>query len=137
MKITITNNVAFLGEQHRFLHNTRTATLPCRPNVQMSVPSNLKMSVSPAFWRVVGATSMAVLSMSDGELRRLEVLRDLDRRRLMPAAAEGRPGHHSSRPRWRSVIAPGGPAAGGYSTISRLRPRTSTSTSRPRTGGRA
>jgi hypothetical protein len=22
----------------------------CRPNVQMSVPSNLKMSVSPAFW---------------------------------------------------------------------------------------
>jgi hypothetical protein len=26
----------------------------CRPNVQMSVPSNLKMSVSPAFWWAVG-----------------------------------------------------------------------------------
>jgi hypothetical protein len=26
----------------------------CRPNVQMSVPPNLKMSVSPAFWRAVG-----------------------------------------------------------------------------------
>jgi hypothetical protein len=26
----------------------------CRRNVQMSVPSNLKMSVSPAFWRAVG-----------------------------------------------------------------------------------
>ena len=26
----------------------------CRPNVQMSVPSNLKMSVSPAFWRALG-----------------------------------------------------------------------------------
>jgi len=36
------------------LHNTRTALCRCRPNVQMSVPSNLKMSVSPAFWWAVG-----------------------------------------------------------------------------------
>jgi hypothetical protein len=26
----------------------------CRPNVQMSVPSDLEMSVSLAFWRAVG-----------------------------------------------------------------------------------
>jgi D-threo-aldose 1-dehydrogenase len=29
----------------------------CKPNVQMSVPSNLKMSVSPAFWRALGGDS--------------------------------------------------------------------------------
>ena len=29
---------------------------------------------------------MTVLSVSDGELRRLEVVQDLDQRRLMPAA---------------------------------------------------
>jgi hypothetical protein len=29
----------------------------CRPNVQMSVPSNIKMSVSPAFWRALGGDS--------------------------------------------------------------------------------
>jgi len=45
----------------------------------MSLPSNLKMSVSPAFWWAMGAASMTVLSVSDGELRRLEVLRDVDR----------------------------------------------------------
>src|SRR5215471_5549873 len=33
-------------------HNYQIRT--CRPNVEMSVPSNLKMSVSPAFWRAVG-----------------------------------------------------------------------------------
>jgi hypothetical protein len=32
-------------------------SFPCRPNVQMSVPSNLKMSVSPAFWRALGGDS--------------------------------------------------------------------------------
>src|SRR6516164_291266 len=31
--------------------------MACRPNVQMSVPSNLKMSVSPAFWRAMGGDS--------------------------------------------------------------------------------
>ena len=31
----------------------------------MSVPSNLKMSISPAFWRAVGGGSMTVLSVSD------------------------------------------------------------------------
>ena len=69
---------------------------------------------------------MVVLSMSDRELRRLEVLQDLDRRRLTPAAAK-------AGPRQGSMVAPGRPAAGGYSTISRLRPRISTSTSRPST----
>jgi transposase len=64
--------------------NTNSA---CRPNVQMSVLSNLKMSVSAAFWRAVGATSVAVLSMSDGELRRLEVLRDVNRGGLPVSAA--------------------------------------------------
>ena len=39
----------------------------CWPHVQMSVPSNLEMSVSPVCWRAVGV-SVAVLSMSDGEL---------------------------------------------------------------------
>ena len=37
-----------------FFHNWSLAFANCRPNVQMSVPSNLKMSVSPAVWRVVG-----------------------------------------------------------------------------------
>src|ERR1700751_3915852 len=39
---------------HQVFHKRCYTTLTCRPNVQMSVPSNLKMSVSPAFWRAVG-----------------------------------------------------------------------------------
>src|SRR6516165_8749385 len=35
-------------------HNGDVLSVYCRPNVQMSVPSNLKMSVSPAFWRAAG-----------------------------------------------------------------------------------
>jgi hypothetical protein len=76
-------------------------TFSCRPNVQMSVPSNLKMTVSPAFWRAAGATSVAVLSVSDGELRRLEVLRDVDRGGLpVRAAAQqlGRPRFFEIKP---------------------------------------
>jgi transposase len=34
-------------------HNGDSACFVCRPNMQMSVPSNLKMSISPAFWRAV------------------------------------------------------------------------------------
>ena len=61
----------------------------CKPNVQMSVPANLKMSVSQLFGGLWGATAVAVLSVSDGELRRLEVLRDVDRNGLpMRAAAQ-------------------------------------------------
>ena len=55
----------------------------------MSVPSNLKMSVSSAFWRAVGDDFVAVLSVGDGELRRHEVLRDVDRGGLpMSAVAQ-------------------------------------------------
>jgi hypothetical protein len=44
----------------------------------------LKMTLPRGFSGVFGVT---VRLMSDGELRRLEVLQDLDRRRLAPAAA--------------------------------------------------
>ena len=70
----------------------------------MSLPSNIKMSVSPAFWWAMGAASMTVLSVSDGELRRLEVLRDVDRGGLPVRAAAQLLGR-SERQVWRLLKA--------------------------------
>jgi hypothetical protein len=47
------------------------------------------MTLPWGFRRVFGVT---VRLMSDRDLRRLEVLQDLDRRRLTPAAAKAGPG---------------------------------------------
>jgi len=87
----------------------------------MSVPSNLKMSVSPAFWRAVGAASMGVLSVSDEELRRLEVLRDVDRGRLPVRAAAQLLGR-SERQVWRLLKAFRGAGAAGLVSKKRGRP---------------
>src|SRR5215475_3845339 len=50
----------------------------------MSPVCQLEMTLPRGFLGVFGVT---VRLMSDGELRRLEVMQDLDRRRLTPAAA--------------------------------------------------
>ena len=70
----------------------------------MSVPSNLKMSVSPVFGGLWGATAVAVLSVSDAELKRLEVLRDIDRGGLAVGAAAQLLGR-SERQVWRLLKA--------------------------------
>jgi hypothetical protein len=51
------------GPADNLIHNRIEENRKCRRNVQMSVPSNLKMSVSPAFGGPWGAASMAVLSI--------------------------------------------------------------------------
>ena len=51
----------------------------CRPSLRCQPPR--------PFGGLSGATSVAVLSMSDGELRRVEVLRDVDRGGLPVGAA--------------------------------------------------
>jgi predicted DNA-binding protein (UPF0251 family) len=94
----------------------------CSRNVQMSAPSQLEMSVSAAVWRAVGATSVAVLSMSDGELRRLEVLRDVDRGGL-PVGAAAQLLERSERQVWRLLKA--FRAAGAPGLISKKRGRPS------------
>jgi hypothetical protein len=63
----------------------------------MSPPSKLEMSVSPVVLWAVGATSVTVRSMSDAELRRLEVVRDVDRGGL-PVGAAARLLERSERP---------------------------------------
>src|SRR5712664_641667 len=87
----------------------------------MSVPSQLEMSVSAAVWRAVGAMSVAVLSMSDGELRRLEVLRDVDRGGL-PVGAAAQLLERSERQVWRLLKAFRAEGAPGLISKKRGRP---------------
>src|SRR5271167_3631677 len=76
----------------------------CRPNVQKSVPSNLKCQSPRFFGGLWGTISVTVLSVSDGELRRLEVLRDVDRGGL-PISAAAQLLERSERQVWRLLKA--------------------------------
>ena len=60
------------------------ASLTCRRPIKMSLLCHLEMTLPRIFREVSGVT---VRLMSDKKLARLEVLRDLDQRRLTPAAA--------------------------------------------------
>src|SRR3954464_7514579 len=60
------------------------ATTTCRRLIRMSLLCQIGMTLPRIFREVAGVT---VRLMSDGELARLEVLRDLDQRRLTPTAA--------------------------------------------------
>ena len=69
----------------------------------MSVSSNLKISVSRAFWRAVGGDSSGGAERErcrTEELKRLEVLRNVDRRGL-PVRAAARLLGRSERQVWR------------------------------------
>src|SRR5260370_38427921 len=58
--------------------------MPCRRPIKMSPLCQLEMTLPGGFSGVSGVT---VRLMSDGELGRLEVLRELDQRRLTTEAA--------------------------------------------------
>src|SRR5215217_4732318 len=60
------------------------ATKKCRRPIRMSLLCQIDMTL-PRIFR--GVSGMTVRLMSDKELARLEVLRDLDQRRLAPIAA--------------------------------------------------
>src|SRR3954453_8570866 len=60
------------------------AALTCRRPIRMSLLCQIKMTLPRIFREVPGVT---VRLMSDKELARLGVLRDLDQRGLTPAAA--------------------------------------------------
>src|SRR5271163_1557580 len=62
----------------------RTTRAGCRRPIKMSLLCQLQMTLPGRF---SGMSRVTVQLMSDGELRRLEVLRDLDQRRLTTAAA--------------------------------------------------
>ena len=87
----------------------------------MSVPSNLKCQSPRLFGGLWGATSVAVLSVSDGELRRLEVLRDVDRSGLPVSAAAQLLGR-SERQVWRLLKAFRSDGAAGLISKKRGRP---------------
>src|ERR1700758_2005036 len=87
----------------------------------MSVQSDLEMSVSRLFGGLWGATSMAVVSVSNGELRRLEVLRDVDRDGLPVRAAAQLLGR-SERQVWRLLKAFRSAGAAGLVSKKRGRP---------------
>ena len=70
----------------------------------MSVPSNLKMSVSPAFWRAVGGDSGGGAERERCRLKRLEVLRDVDRGGL-PVRTAAQVLGRSERQVWRLLKA--------------------------------
>ena len=53
----------------------------------MSLPRKSETALLPPFQGWAGATRVTVRIMSDGELRRLEVLRDLDQGRVTTDAA--------------------------------------------------
>src|ERR1700740_2843506 len=84
----------------------------------MSVQSDLEMSVSRLFGGLWGATSMAVVGVSNGELRRLEVLRDVDRDGLPVRAAAQLLGR-SERQVWRLLKAFRSAGAAGLSSKKR------------------
>src|SRR4051795_8250442 len=65
-------------------HNISYATNGCRRPIRMSLPCQIDMTLPRIFREVPGVT---VRLMSDKELTRLEVLRDLDQQRLTPTAA--------------------------------------------------
>src|ERR687889_179501 len=58
--------------------------MTCRRPIRMSLLCQIDMTLPRSFREVPG---VMVRLMSDKELARLEVLRDLDQRRLTPAAA--------------------------------------------------
>src|SRR4051795_8501258 len=64
--------------------NRHHASVLCRRPIRMSLPCQIEMTLPRIFREVPGVT---VRLMSDKELARFEVLRDLDQRRLAPAAA--------------------------------------------------
>src|SRR4029078_12440991 len=63
---------------------THYASFNCRRPIRMSLLCQIDMTLPRVFREVSGVT---VRLMSDKELARLEVLRDLDQRRLRPATA--------------------------------------------------
>src|SRR5215212_5774175 len=65
-------------------HNERYATRVCRRPIKMSLLCQIDMTLPRMFREVSG---VAVRLMSDKELTRLEVLRDLEERRLTPTMA--------------------------------------------------
>src|ERR1043165_3886280 len=65
-------------------HNQPYATHGCRRPIRMSLLCQIEMTLPKIFREVPGVT---VRLMSDKEVARLEVLRDLDQRRLTPTAA--------------------------------------------------
>src|SRR4051795_4143720 len=73
-----------LGLVKTFVIITIYATLTCRRPIRMSLLCQIEMTLLKIFREVSGVT---VRLMSDKELARLEVLRDLDQQRLTPAAA--------------------------------------------------
>jgi predicted DNA-binding protein (UPF0251 family) len=68
----------------RFSRTDDYATKACRRPIKMSLLCQIEMTLPRIFREVPGVT---VRLMSDKEITRLEVLRDLDQRRLRPTAA--------------------------------------------------
>src|SRR3954465_11995316 len=67
-----------------FSISAMAASIPCRRPIRMSLLCQIDMTLPRIFREVSGVT---VRLMSDKELARLEVLRDLDQRRLTSTAA--------------------------------------------------
>jgi len=68
----------------KLFHNGPYATIACKRNIEMTPLCQLEMTLPRGFPGVSGVT---VQLMSDGELTRLEVLRDLEQCRLTTEAA--------------------------------------------------
>ena len=97
------------------------------------MPSNLKMSVSPAFWWAMGGRHRwTVLRVSDGELRRLEMLRDVDRG-ILPVRAAAQLLGRSERQVWRLLKAFRSDGVAGLISKKRGRPSNRRTTASVRT----
>jgi transposase len=84
-------------------------------------PARTRLAAKPFFGGLWGATAVAVLSVSDGELRRLQVSRDVDRGGLPVRAAAQLLGR-SERQVWRQLKAFRRDGAAGLISKKRGRP---------------
>src|SRR6516165_8502269 len=92
----------FIFTLARACHNGAYAPAICSPNVQMSVPSNLKMSVSAAVWRAVEGDA------GDGA----------ERERCRTEASRGVAGYRSGwAGGWRGSAAVGAQRAPGLAVV--------------------